>query len=62
LNSGTIKVEEGWGRVFLGAKERDVEIVERTKKEPERNWNAHMKKPEHNIDFTIDIGKKRKKR
>jgi hypothetical protein len=46
----------------LGAKERDAVRVERTKREAERNWDAHMKEPEHNTDSTIDIGKKRKKR
>jgi hypothetical protein len=50
------------GKVFLGAKERDAERVESTKREAERNWDAHMKEPEHNTDSIIDIGKKRKKR
>jgi hypothetical protein len=46
----------------LGAKEKDAERVESTKREAERNWDAHMKEPKHNTDSTIDIGKKRKKR
>jgi hypothetical protein len=62
LNSGTIKVREGWGRVFLGAKERDAERVESTRREAERNGDAHMKEPDHNTYSTIDPGKKRKKR
>jgi hypothetical protein len=45
----------------LGAKDRDVERVESTKSETERNWDAHMKEPEHDTDSTIDPGKKRKK-
>jgi hypothetical protein len=62
LNSGTIKVREGWGRdVFLGAKKWDAERVGSTRREAERNGDAHMKEPDHNTDSTIDPGKKRKK-
>jgi hypothetical protein len=61
LNSSTIKVREGWGRILLGANDRDAERVESTKREAEQNWDAHMKEPEHNTDSTIDLGKTRKK-
>ena len=45
----------------MGAKDRDAERVERTKKEAEGKWDAHMKEPEHNANSTINPGKKRKK-
>ena len=61
MNSDTIKVNEGWRGVFLGAKQRHAERVESTKREAERNWDAHMKEPEHNTNYTIDPRKKRKK-
>ena len=46
----------------MGAKERHAERVESTEREAKRNWDAHMKEPEHQTDSTIDPGKKQKKR
>jgi hypothetical protein len=46
----------------LGAKDRDVERVESTKRESTRNWDAHMKEPENIRNSTIDPRKKQKKR